>query len=384
MTDPVDPRLKSLDDMDLDGLEDFESEDFEEDSVSGDDGRNSAVSAMWDRWGFRDSRNEDRADRSKAISESLVIAHQMVQTFVDTFSTDATRYRVAFDPSMSVAGTDFIGKAITISPSPVYDETLTPQQAGVILTGMAGHEVSHVRYGRSTAAAVRRTFGAKRAPDFLSNVLDDVRIERRFAEDYPGYRDVFEPLRRYVGERPDLKGKPVSMTNLVNLMVRAVRLSEWTEWPTQELRDERDWWRAWSERWSKEDSPRRHVEGVREGLKHIVTQQQVLQLKKKQDRDKERAERRAKMPPDLARLRDGLADLPPLAQKAMRLVGEGKSGLEVAATLGMSVDDARVLVRSARRQLAGDLNSRRVTRITVRTAEDLDRALGLSDLGRAD
>lgn len=365
-------RAAALDEMDLSELEDFESDEFDEASEFDDDGRNDAVSSMWDRWGFRDPRLSVGRERTEAVAEALVVAHAMCQTFVDTFSTDTLRYRVTFDPSVSVAGTDLVGKVVGISPAPVYDETLTPQRAGVILTGMAAHEVAHVRYGRTTATAVRRIFGTRRAPDALSNLLDDVRIERRFAEEYPGYRDVFEPLRRYVGDRKDLKGKKISMKNVVNIAVRAVRLPEFTEWPDAETRAERDWWQAWAARWSKEDSPRRHVEAVREGLKRVMAQQLV----QKRREEKRRKEAESRLTPDLVRLRDGLASLPPLSQKAMRLVGEGKSGEETARALGLSVDDARTLVRSARRQLAGDLGTRKQAfRMTVRTAEDLDRAL---------
>lgn len=381
-----DPRLKGLADLDLADLADFDSVEFDEESTFTDDGRNEHVAGMWDRYGFRDVGDLEGRDKSEAIASALLLAHEMCQSFVDTFSTETIRYRVTFDPNVGVAGTDLDGKVIGISPSPIYDETLTPQQAGVILTGMAAHEVSHVRYGRATASAVRRVFGNKRAPNAISNLLDDMRIERRFAEDYPGYRDVFEPLRRYVASRSDVKGQVPNMGSLVNLCARALKFWDVTPWPTLELRAERDWWRTWSDRWSREDSPRRHVEGVREALRHIVVTQQAIRLKKEAEAQKAReeaAKRMREMPEDLSRLRGRLGDLPPIAQKAIRLVGEGRSGVEVAATLGVDVPQARAIVRSARRHLAGDLGQRRRVQITIRTAEDLDRALAAAKGGLA-
>ena len=270
-------------------LADFDSDDFELDEDSdeeedSDDGavaaiggarsvRNEYIGGLWGQYGYAD---KGRIDHAMAV----VTAHEMVQTFVDTFTLGDTRYRVTFDPKVSTAGTDLAGHAVLITPSPIYDTSLTPQQAGILLTAMAVHEVSHVRYGRSTAAAVRRAFGNKPAANIISNLLDDVRIERRFSADYPGYRDVFYPMLKYVAETGAKKYGPSKpkLSDPINVAIAAVRYNEWAIW-TATTAPERDWWRAWAERWAKEDAPRRHVEGVREALRRIAAYPRVEKTK---------------------------------------------------------------------------------------------------------
>jgi len=335
---------KALDDLDLDSLDDFDSEDFDEDDSAQDSdaaaarGRNAYVSGLWSRYGMTEVAASQEA--------KIIQAHKMVQGFVDTFATDG-RYRVTFDPGISTAGTDLIGHRIVITPAPLFDKNLPPERAAVILTAMATHEICHPRYGRSTAAAVRRVFGTRRAPNTLSNLLDDVRIERRFADDYPGYADVFRPMLEYIALAVDSKAGDVKpqMTDLVNLSIMAIRYPSWTRWESDEVRAERDWWQAWADRWAVEDAPRRHVEAVREGLKHIVAVQKV------------RAKRKPRPQPlpgsELARISKGLGDLEPTARKAMRLSAEGKTGIEIAATLGITEEQAKRALREARKHLAG-------------------------------
>lgn len=336
--------VRSLDEIDLDDLDDFESEDLDLDEADDDDdaaarGRNAYVAGLWAKQGFSAEELDDR-DRL------VVVAHKMVQNFVDTFSTDG-RYRVTFDPTISTAGTDLTGHKIAITPSPLFDKTLTPDQAALILTAMATHEICHPRYGRGTAQAVRRIFGNKRAPNTLSNLLDDVRIERRFAAEYPGYADVFRPMIDYVGRTQSAKSPiTASMDDVVNVAILATRYERWVKWPAGDLREERDWWKAWAERGAREDAPRRHVEAVREGLKRVV----FAQKRRERNTTKEPT---LNLSGDLARIKDSLDGLPPIARKAMRLSSEGRTGAEIAATLGVSLDDARTIIRSARKRMAG-------------------------------
>ncbi len=329
-------------DEQIEGLDDYESEDLVIDEAETDDevedrGRNAFISDLWNRYGFE--KAVTRNDRTDA----LVTAHQMVQKFVDTFSGDR-KYQVTFDPSISTAGTDIEGRKIIITPSPVFDATLTPQQAGLILTAMATHEASHPRYGRSTAAAIRRVFGAKRAPNTLSNLLDDVRIERRFAEDYPGYADVFRPMADYVARRSI--SPQASLDNIVNLAILAVRYERHIEWDTPELVIERDWWKAWTDRWAKEDAPRRHVVAIREALRHIA---EVRELRKAI----QRGPKMPKMPgmpesESQKRLKKAYRSLNPLQRKALRMASENRNGSEIAATLGLTAHDTKILLRTAR------------------------------------
>lgn len=258
------------DDFDQDAfedLDDFESEDFEDDDDA--DRDDSYLRGMWGNYSFR------RSSGDAGLLADAVTAHGMVQSFVNSFARDG-HYVVSFDPSTSTAGTDSNARRVVITPAPIADPDITAEEAGLILTGLAVHEVSHPRYGRNTWAAVTAVFPGNAVASRISNLLDDVRIERRFVADYPGYATVFEPTLAYIGKGAVAKngGKLVrpSLSDLLGLAVMAIRYPTFADW-TPELEAERKWWTDWAERGSREDAPKRHVAAVREALQHIVASQ---------------------------------------------------------------------------------------------------------------
>lgn len=250
-----------LDDED----EDFDSEDLDfNDSDEGDD----YLASMWDRYSFRSGSGY--SIRSQA--DDLVTAYGMVKTITKVFARNGEQFAITFDPKTKTAASDLRVRRIVLTPSPVLDKSLSARTAGLILTGLACHEVSHFRYGLRTAAAVRKRFGDKYLPNTISNVLDDVRIERRFVHEYPGYAGIFDPLLEYVAQS-NRSGSTVlgAKTDPLSFAIAAVRFDRWHQY-TNDALPERAWWRSWTERWAKHDSPSRHVEGVREALEHIAAQ----------------------------------------------------------------------------------------------------------------
>ena len=233
-------------------LEDFDSDDLE--TVA--DADHGYLGSMWSGQGFR---------RGGDLAKATVVAHGMVQTFVNAFARDG-RYVVSFSATKT-AGTDMKAKNVIITPAPIADQNLTAEQAGVVLTGLAVHEVSHTRYGRKTYNAIVRTFPGNGTAFRLSNLLDDIRIERRFVADYPGYAGIFTPTLEYVGAAGG-KTTP-KLTAPVNLAITATRYPTFGNW-TPETLVEATWWNDWAARGSKEDAPKRHVEFIREALAHIV------------------------------------------------------------------------------------------------------------------
>jgi DNA-directed RNA polymerase specialized sigma24 family protein len=345
------PKWWDAKDDELDELADFESDDFDLDAgveeainALGSD-RNSYIGGLWGAYGYEKSGSLDHA-------MAVVTAHDMVQSFVDTFTRGDTRYRVTFDKKVSTAGTDLRGHAVVITPSPIYDLHLTPQQAGVLLTAMAVHEVSHVRYGRSTAAAVRRVFGDKAAANILSNLLDDVRIERRFADEYPGYRDVFAPMLEYVAVDGRKKHGPVKpkLSDPINLAISAVRYAQWSVWD-KATTPERDWWIAWADRWSKEDAPRRHVEGIREALRHIA--KYPRQEKRKPKPKPEQTKPDVPLSPEAERFQQRIGTLTRMERLSIRKLGEGKNVEQIADALDSDVDEVKTALRRARQKMSG-------------------------------
>lgn len=233
------------------------------------DDRYDYLGNMWGRSGFSFGRGKSLVGRSKG----LIAAHAMVKSFVDTFATNEHRFQVTFDPSISTAGTDFSGKKIVITPAPVLDETLDSEAAGKILTGMAVHEASHVRYGAKIVTANHRAFKGAAIPTALGNILEDARIERHFARDFPGYANVFEPTMKYIAEAGLKRAGKVavipSLDRPVELAGCALRYDAWTDWSDPACAREREWWLDWANRHATLTTGREHVAAIREALDHI-------------------------------------------------------------------------------------------------------------------
>lgn len=239
--------------------------------------RQNVVDDLWGRYGYggyslspwEQKRNAEDAEAFK-LGQSL----KMVQGFVDTFATGDLSYQVRFDDATSTAGTDMERRVVHVSHKPLFDPTLTASEANTILTAMGCHEASHVRYGRNTYMAVygaisRGTLDTELSPK-VSNLLDDVRIERRFAADYPGYAHIFDPAIEYVARSTfdDSGSYPTEVLDPWNTAVAATRYAKHGRW-TPETTGERDWWQAWAERWTRDDDVDRHLDGVREGVEHL-------------------------------------------------------------------------------------------------------------------
>lgn len=236
----------------------FDGFDFNE---FADDEGGDYVGGLWNRYGSHASLDK---------TERVVTAQKLVQGFVDTFATGDRPYRVVFDESVKTAGTDFNARVVVVSHAPLFDPTITQPQAHTVLTAMAAHEASHVRYGRRTAAAVEKEYPTNALAKRVGNVLDDVRIERRFVADYPGYRDVFAPAIDYVakGQLGDNLLDPGAV-DATNLMVAAVRYTHHVAW-TPETIGERDYWTDWAARYTATDRATDHVAGVAEALVHLA------------------------------------------------------------------------------------------------------------------
>jgi hypothetical protein len=236
-------------------------------------GERPSVAGFWGKYG----KVVDQTNTASRVEA----AQRVVQGFVDTFATGDARYRVTFDESVKTAGTDFKAKVVAISHKPLFDPTLSSDEAETVLTAMAVHESSHVRYGRRTAKAVEDAFAASvdaPAAKRISNILDDIRIERRFVEDYPGYAEVFAPAIAYVA-RPvaGIRGQTLPP---IDRILGATRYGAHVDWTDAEAT--RDFWLDWAKRGTANDTTRTHVEAVKEAIAVLRAQQQQ---RKEQERE---------------------------------------------------------------------------------------------------
>lgn len=210
------------------------------------------ASDLWD-WGGDDG------------DDPAVEAHRMVEAFINALTRE--HYAVRFAPG-GTAATNLGTKKIVITSAPLYDKAMSTKEKATILSGMACHEISHTRYGLKSATAVTKAY--KGQPDAenawtLGNVLDDIRIERAFQRDYPGFADVFDPTLEWVSR----KQHGTQPTNPLDACIRATRYDRFTHWPP-DLAAERLWWQAWGERWGAVGaSVKDHLSGIAEGLLHL-------------------------------------------------------------------------------------------------------------------
>ncbi len=254
---------QNLEDEEMNSLDDFESFDLEDVA----DADHSYIKGMWGSF-----RSQEGTAAAQALADDILIAHGMVQSFVNAFARDG-RYVVVFDPTTATAGTDMKTKFVAITPAPIADPSLTAEEAGLVLTALATHEISHPRYGRMTAQAVEKVFFGNPTAQRLSNLLDDIRIERRFVADYPGYAGIFQPALDYIGRAGQEPGAPLRVQKLsapINLAIAATRYPAFSDWSDQAVKAEHDWWCDWAARGSREDAPKRHVDFIREALEHIA------------------------------------------------------------------------------------------------------------------
>jgi hypothetical protein len=245
--------------VDTGWLDDFRFDDYRLSGAS------ASIGGFWGAYG-----SADRTDTAKRIAA----AQRVVQGFVNTFATGDLPYRVTFDESVATAGTDFASRSVVISHRPLFDPSLTDDEANTILTAMACHEADHVRYGRHTAAAVDAAFAGDRnlrAAQRISNILDDSRIERRHVEDYPGYDGIYTPAIDYVARTMNHGAVPAaSALSPIDVICGAVRYTNHVDWTGSET--ERDFWLDWAARGSADDSAETHVAAVREAVERLASQ----------------------------------------------------------------------------------------------------------------
>ncbi len=203
------------------------------------------------------------------VMNDIAEAHRMVETFINAFSRD--QYALNFERTHGnkvVAYTDIANKKIYVSPAPLLDTTLTRADMADVLSGMACHEISHTRYGIKTFEECVKEY-PNDAPGWqnahrLGNLLDDIRIERRFSEEYPGFANIFDTTMEWVARKQGT-ATPISQ---LDIAVRASRYDNSTDW-TPELEVHRAWWKAWAEHWTRTDSVNEHIVGIREGMDYL-------------------------------------------------------------------------------------------------------------------
>ena len=156
-----------------------------------------------------------------------------IQTVVDVLTDNdgGKGWQVGFDPTVNAYTDRSAKRQIVVSVKPFLDakpgESLS--KVAAIMTGFTVHEIGHTKLNFATAIAKR--WPNKRLPQTLGNIIEDVVLELRTVERYPGFADhgngnIFRPTLEWVAELTcpktplEWKGSTGHRVNVVGQVIR--------------------------------------------------------------------------------------------------------------------------------------------------------------------
>jgi hypothetical protein len=226
-------------------------------------GSGNSLSSYWNPW------SKSSAKWAGDIDTRVAIAMRAVQSTVRVIDDSGKRMTVA--PSTTydktVAFTDFDNSRIVISAKPIADKKLNEGQAIDVMTGYGLHEASHSKYTRQVINSIDN-LTPKGTAGFLSNIAEDVRIERLTGEEFPGFAPYFDKANDYVW--PEVKPPKEYGPDLTSKCNAAVAICKWpdkTKPIAKEYPEEFEWWSNWINEYKPDGSNLR--EQVEKALAHL-------------------------------------------------------------------------------------------------------------------
>lgn len=224
-----------------------------------------SIADLWAKSSVADGFDPDLpADVQAVLNGSSAIVNAMA---------GGERYRVTLSGATSTASTDLKRRDVSITTAALRDERLSVLERLAVTSGMAQHEAGHGRLSVPMMQAVQDAFPGNQRAHRLSNIVEDVRLERASDERWPAYRGTFPLTLWWIANRHPVNGidaLPKSRAEAVNFCVAAARYAQHTVWGTDPaLLAERGWWQAWAHRAASHDEPAGHVAAIREALEHI-------------------------------------------------------------------------------------------------------------------
>lgn len=224
------------------------------------------IARLWD-----DARVRVRDANGNVSEDNLKASRDMLQSVADAFtSPDGRPYRVVWNKAAGIAFSDQRERLTQVNPAPLFDRSISADEAKHVLTAELAHECTHDRYWRGYTKALDEAFGAngplRERAHVYDNLLQDVAGERRFEAEYPGMAGIFEPVIEYVGTRWP-HPTPMAQSSRIDQAISAVRYAPWRDWSGIEA--ERDWWQEWADRvTAKPLTPSRMVAAITEAMIH--------------------------------------------------------------------------------------------------------------------
>jgi len=158
---------------------------------------------------FTQKLGEEKMPRLDADNTGLVAVQMLdaVQTVVDVLTDNdgGSGWKVGFDPTVNAYTDRSARRQIVVSVKPLLDAKPGDSLADVaaIMTGFAVHEVGHTKLDFFTA--VNKRWPGKSLPKVITNIIEDVVLELRTVERFPGFADhgegnVFRPTLEWVAK----------------------------------------------------------------------------------------------------------------------------------------------------------------------------------------
>ncbi len=203
---------------------------------------------------------------------------------VAALHADKSLYRATFDSAVSTAGTSYDQKLVVIGAKPLTDPALTNGQRAAIVAGASLHETGHINHSQAFGDAVDKVWPDdhpdKSLVESASNIGDDNRIEARQLDTYGGLVAALEAATWYFSriqaEGLIAAGYPVpapvfldTIENRRRAFILALRVPWLGEWSGSET--ELDYLLGLRDRFIQTDSPKVHVDLVREAVEWIKT-----------------------------------------------------------------------------------------------------------------
>jgi hypothetical protein len=159
---------------------------------------------------FTQKLGDTKMPRLDGDNTGLVAVQMLdaIQTVVDVLTDNdgGKGWTVGFDPTVNAYTDRSAKRNIVVSVKPLLDAKPGDRldRVAAIMTGFAVHEVGHTKLNFATAISAR--WPGKRLPQTLGNIIEDVVLEMRTVERFPGFADhgegnVFRPTLEWVADQ---------------------------------------------------------------------------------------------------------------------------------------------------------------------------------------
>jgi hypothetical protein len=193
------------------------------------------------------------ADNTGLVAVQMLDAIQTVVNVL-TDNDGGKGWSVSYDPTLNAYTDRSAARRIVVSVKPLLDAKPGDPLTGVaaIMTGFAVHEIGHTKL--NFYDAISKRWPGKDLPKVLGNIIEDVVLEMRTVERFPGFADhgegnVFRPTLEWVAKLTSPKTPLAwkgSTGHKVNVVGQIVRYREFVTF-TDEAMPHVEWVERWAE-----------------------------------------------------------------------------------------------------------------------------------------